>query len=336
MKKVILSFDYELFFGIKSGTVMKTLIEPTNKIMDILERCGLIGNFFIDVLMIKYLKQNTDLRSTDDIKMIEEQLRDMIRRGHRIELHLHPHWVDAKYNGNGTWDFTEFKHYSLSSFSEVEIIQMFTKGVDYLNTIGSAVKSDYKVCAFRAGGWAVQPFKKLQKSFLAANIKIDSSSSYGAYNLHPNFYYDFRNIPLKYAYRFEDDVCKENEHGHFVEVPISFYRHSFIGLLVTFFDTLMHSDFRTKQTDGTHLRSDMPDINCKFKISYLIGLFTNYRMLNFSNISPRNIIRYLNQSKNDVVCFIDHPKDLTNSTIEGISKLKGVAISLTYIDLIKS
>lgn len=36
-KKVIFSYDYELFFGIMSGTVQKTLIEPTNLLLDCME-----------------------------------------------------------------------------------------------------------------------------------------------------------------------------------------------------------------------------------------------------------------------------------------------------------
>ena len=37
MKRAILSFDYELFFGDKSGTVQKTLIEPTNIMLNVLD-----------------------------------------------------------------------------------------------------------------------------------------------------------------------------------------------------------------------------------------------------------------------------------------------------------
>ena len=40
-KKIILSFDYELFFGDKSGTVQKTLIEPTNALLDTMDKAGL-------------------------------------------------------------------------------------------------------------------------------------------------------------------------------------------------------------------------------------------------------------------------------------------------------
>ena len=110
-KKIILSYDYELFFGDQSGTVEKTLIEPTDKMMAAMESVGARGNFFIDYLMFKYLEQNQDERSIHDLDLLKNQVRDMVKRGHRIELHLHPHWVDAKYNGDGTWDYSDYTHY---------------------------------------------------------------------------------------------------------------------------------------------------------------------------------------------------------------------------------
>ena len=93
-KKIILSYDYELFFGDQSGTVEKTLIEPTDKMMAAMESVGARGNFFIDYLMFKYLEQNQDERSIHDLDLLKNQVRNMVKRGHRIELHLHPHWVN--------------------------------------------------------------------------------------------------------------------------------------------------------------------------------------------------------------------------------------------------
>src|SRR5574344_1524726 len=148
-------------------------------------------NFFIDVLMINYLKQNVDQESTNDVRMIENQLRDIVRRGHRIELHLHPHWIDAKYNGDGTWDFSNFSHYSLASLNKKDILKMFEEGVCYLNSIGSEIENNYKVCAFRAGGWAVQPFVNLKYAFLKTGIKIDSSAASGMHNIHKDYQFDF-------------------------------------------------------------------------------------------------------------------------------------------------
>ena len=48
-KRILLSFDYELFFGIRSGTVYNTLIVPTNKLLDFMDLYNLKGNFFVDV-----------------------------------------------------------------------------------------------------------------------------------------------------------------------------------------------------------------------------------------------------------------------------------------------
>ena len=104
MKRAILSFDYELFFGDKSGTVQRTLIEPTNIMLNVLDEVGAQATFFVDYLMLKFLEKENCKRTLADLKAIEEQLMDIVRRGHRIELHIHSHWIDAKYNGDGTWD----------------------------------------------------------------------------------------------------------------------------------------------------------------------------------------------------------------------------------------
>ena len=208
-KKIILSYDYELFFGDKSGTVQKTLIEPTNRMMDAMEEVEARGNFFIDYLMFKYIGKNHDERSQKDLLLLREQVKDMVRRGHRIELHLHPHWVDAKYNGDGTWDYSDYTHYMLSTFSEDEIRTMFVEGVGYLEALAREVQPDYKIVAFRAGGWAVQPFSMLRPGFIDAGIVVDSSSSSGAYNPKKDQAYDFRMMPGKTMYHFDNDVVKE-------------------------------------------------------------------------------------------------------------------------------
>lgn len=42
---------------------------------------------------------------------------------------------------------------------------MFVEGTNLLTNIAREVDSEYKIVAFRAGGWAVQPFDKLKKGF---------------------------------------------------------------------------------------------------------------------------------------------------------------------------
>ena len=140
-----------------------------------MDSVGFQGNFFVDWQMLKYLKEVNTKKTIFDLNMIINQLKDIIERGHRIELHIHPHWIDAKYNGDGTWNFSDFQHYSLNRFTEEEIIDMFVEGTSLLTSIAHEVDLEYKIVAFRAGGWAVQPFSLLKKAFNKSGIKIDSS-----------------------------------------------------------------------------------------------------------------------------------------------------------------
>lgn len=74
---------------------------------------------------------------------------------------------------------------------------MFKEGTAYLNNLAQEVEPGYTICAFRAGGWAIQPFHKIKKGFLEANIKIDSSISYGAYGKNQYSYFDFLDALIK-------------------------------------------------------------------------------------------------------------------------------------------
>ena len=333
-RSIILSYDYELFFGDESGTIEKSLIHPTNSILDTMDKYNLKGNFFIDYLMFKYLEQNTDERSKSDLALLKHQIQDIVRRGHRIELHLHPHWVDATYNGDGTWDFSNYTHYMLSTFTEEEIQQFFIEGVNYLHRLVHTVDPNYTICAFRAGGWAIQPFSKLKSAFQAAHIKIDSSSAFGVYNLKSDQCYDFRIMPQKAMYFFEDDVCQENETGSFLEVPItSFHRNLlYIGIDKVF----RKFHFIEKLTDGTHVRKNDPlNISNNKKIRRLDASFKSmFTMSGYSCISV--LLSLLFYKKQDLYCYIDHPKDFTESTLQGLTILGKIAKTITYKDLLKS
>ena len=199
-----------MFFGIKSGTVQKTLIVPTNLLLDCLDSVGAKGNFFIDYLMFERLEQLEDDRAKSDLNLIKEQVKDMVRRGHRIELHLHPHWIDAKYNGDGTWDYSDFTHYSLYSLSDQERSRMFREGTNYLTNLAREVDPEYKICAFRAGGWTIQPFCLLKDCFKDNGIVIDSSVMHGISQDNRFSNFDFQSAPDKDLYRFTNDVNKED------------------------------------------------------------------------------------------------------------------------------
>lgn len=325
MKKILLSYDYELFFGVKSGTVEKTLISPTNLLLESMDKYGLKGNFFIDWQTLKYLKEANTERTLADYNLIENQLQDIVRRGHRIELHIHPHWVDARYNGDGTWDYTNYSHYSLYSFSTDEVTSMFIEGANLLNNIARKVDPTYSVCAFRAGGWTVQPFSKLCDGFIKAGITIDSSVAIGAYRESPFFKYDFRDVQTScdYAYRFEDDVTKEVKNGSFIEIPISSYSRGFVNKVYDKLFRKLLKKYATPITDGTHKRNDLPP-----------SQNTSVAMVTMSTMCPLSVIRSLRKNKSCMITLIDHPKDYTRSVKWCLWLIGKNYHSLTYKEML--
>lgn len=326
MRQIILSYDYELFFGFKSGTVLKTLIEPTNLLLDSMDKYGQKGNFFVDWQTLKYLQEANTERTLSDYLLIENQLKDIVRRGHRIELHIHPHWVDAKYNGDGTWDYSNFSHYSLYSFPQEEVTKMFIDGANLLNMIAQKVDPEYRVVAFRAGGWAVQPFDKLKNGFEQAGIRIDSSVAQGAFCKSHFFEYDFRHADVAAGnfYRFEDDVIKEQKDGHFVEVPISSYQRGFINKLYDKIFRILFKKWSTPITDGTHDRDDL-DLVQERRIA----------MVTMSTMCPLSVIRSLRLANKSIITIIDHPKDYTHSVPFCLWILSKFCKSITYKDIEK-
>ena len=328
MKKVIFSYDYELFFGIDSGTIDGSLIIPTNKILNHLESNGFKGTFFVDWQMIKYLRKENTERTISDYDKIITQIKDIICRGHRIELHIHPHWVDAKYIGDGKWDFSNFHHYSLWSFPESEIVKMFIEGKQLLESIARDVDPHYEICAFRAGGWAVQPFDKLKKAFVESEIKVDSSVAYDAYYKCDFSFYDFRYNKLKdiEIYKFEDDVLNMCETGSFIEIPITTYKRSLFHKIA---DRLYRviTGRSNPITDGTHSRPDLPT---------LIEYQSNNALITISKRSPLTVFLGVWNAKTDLVTLIDHPKDYSPSNEESFYLLSKIATSTTYFEQINN
>lgn len=324
-KNIILSFDYELFFGEDSGTILKSIIIPTNLLLDTLENNGLRGNFFVDCCMFWALEGLEDDIARDDLAHLKDQLRDIIRRGHRIELHLHPHWIDAQYLGDGRWDFSNFLHYSLSSFSEEEVTNYIVNGANYLNEIAREVQKDYAICAFRAGGWAIQPFANLKRGFKLAHIRIDSSVASGAYGKNQYSFFDFTNAPKLSHWHFCNDVCKPDNNAPFLEVPITSFHRGFFYRVIDGIHRKVSTDL-FPISDGTHRRKDLIEAHHPSRSK-------NVAMMTFSKLSPFSVLISFLLCKSNTITFIDHPKDLSLSLVTSMSWISKYSNCIMYKDL---
>lgn len=216
-KNVILTFDYEIFLGQETGTIGNSIIKPVQLILEILQQNNAKAIFFVDTTWLLFLQEHF----SSDFQIISQQLRDIIKSGSSIELHLHPQWKDAYRTGDNI-AFRSFKHYSLHSLSQTEILGLFRKSKELLENV-----TNQKVSCFRAGGWRIEPFSQIKVAFQSCDIKFDFSVVPGAYLKEGQMYdYDFSKVPRLPFYYFQDEAIKPEANGSFVEVPVSTYNNN--------------------------------------------------------------------------------------------------------------
>lgn len=221
--QVFLTFDYELFFGTKTGSVEQCMIDPTNRLLDLAEKHRIPMTFFVDVGFLIRLWEKADEYSAlkRDQVAIEAQLKRMQSLGCDIQLHIHPHWEKSVYDGE-KWVVNAEKSYKLSDFTEAQIDQIIRSYYAFLTKLTGKAP-----IAFRAGGWCVQPFLLLEKTFQELNIRYDSSVFPGGKFDSEHYAFDFTSVPrFTSSYSFQNDVCFMDNKGYFTEIPISSWNFS--------------------------------------------------------------------------------------------------------------
>lgn len=89
----------------------------------------------------------------------------------------------------------------------------------YLRTIVGA--EDGHLCAFRAGGWAIQPARHTLTVLREHGVSIDSTVAPGCRHTAKGDWYDFRHCPDAPWWPIADDVCRVAASRALVEVPIA-------------------------------------------------------------------------------------------------------------------
>lgn len=226
MKQLILTVDYELFFGDDAGTVENCMIRPVKRLMEVLDVYGGKMTVFWDILHFYRLQQLEgevdDLRF--DRELIEKQIQQLLIQGHDVQMHIHPHWLDARWE-NKKWRFTynRFAIHRLWDEGDAENIETImgciTQSRLLMEKVCRTVQPDYKVRAFRAGGYRVEPFERLVDALRSNHIKVDASTAFGMKSLEPQFPFDFRRLPTYLNYRFDTSVLRHSLEGYFWEFP---------------------------------------------------------------------------------------------------------------------
>lgn len=308
---IFLTFDYELFFGEKTGSVGKCMIEPTAKLLSIAKKYSIPMTFFVDVGYLIRLETESEKHKQlkSDLIKVKNQLTEIIENGCDIQLHIHPHWERSYFNGE-KWILGTSECYKLADFEEDELVHIVSFYKEYLETI-----THKKVHSFRAGGWCIQPFSRFANIFKEVGIQYDTSVFYGGFFESDQYQFDFRNAPQKSMYRFEDDVCVENKNGFFTEIsitslcysPLFYWRLYVLGRLIP---------YRHKMVgDGIFLSQPGR------KKSVLTNFTWNHVSSDGYYASKLKIVRrQLQKNGVDKMVVIGHPKSCTVFSFEQLEK----------------
>ena len=215
--KTLLTFDYEVYFGTRTGSAERCLLEPTDALARVAAKHAAPLVFFVDAGYLLALRR--EMRGDYQLRLAHDavcrQLNDLARRGHELQLHVHPHWEDARWE-NGRWRL-DLARYALHSFEPHEIDDIVLRYLEALRDLGG----DGAGRAYRAGGWVIQPFDRLREALRLAGVAIDSTVYRGGHRGGSVQPYDFRAAPEQSRWRFEHDPLVVDSGGYFLEVPIA-------------------------------------------------------------------------------------------------------------------
>ncbi|MCG6200931.1 hypothetical protein [Psychromonas antarctica] len=214
--KLLLSLDYELFFGDYCGSVENCVIQPTQLLLTLLDKYNYKVCLFVDAGFLVKLKQESHKFPIlgKQYTAIKQQLKSLSEQGHDIQLHIHPHWQDSYYDGR-TWVINT-QRYRLHDFNPQEISAIVKS---YKQELESCSKQ--AIFAFRAGGWCLQPFEKIERALKENDIWLDSTVFSQGHSDDPTRWFDFNTTPDKAYWHFNEDPLIAQENGYFTELPIS-------------------------------------------------------------------------------------------------------------------
>src|SRR5690242_12904169 len=142
MLKAIFTLDYEIH-GNGDGCPFALMVEPTERMLRQFDAFGAKLTIMADVAEILKFRQFAKEQGTDDFHYakIADQLRDAIRRGHDVQLHIHASYFNAR-RENGRWeqDWTEYNFAGLHAERVREVVAI---GKEYLESLLRPVAPGY-------------------------------------------------------------------------------------------------------------------------------------------------------------------------------------------------
>ena len=171
--QLVLSDDWELR-GDGSGNMRRVQFDTIRGLCEVYDRHGIRGSFNAEVL-----QQLTHLRLGDKHPELaalarewEEVIKDVYRRGHDVQLHLHPQWGEARY-ADGRWELSD--RWSILEYDRVSIDAMLRQAKEYLERLFLEINPSYRCVSFRSGSWCIAPSPDVLPALVHAGVVFDVS-----------------------------------------------------------------------------------------------------------------------------------------------------------------
>jgi hypothetical protein len=235
MFHILITLDYELRAG-GCGDVRRLMIEPTARLLDACEEHGAKATVMLEVAELWAFEQdrNAGYKQSlgyDPVVLIREQLTDVVRRGHDVQLQIHPQWIRARWESS-RWNL-DYAHYQLTDFDDAEMVSILRRGKEDLEDLLRPYCADYRCQGFRAGHWNTQPSHRFLAALKEAGLRSDTSVFKWGYAANAATTFDYRlacsNVLAWYARA--DDINQPTSEPTILEVPIATELVRFFRLL---------------------------------------------------------------------------------------------------------
>ncbi|KGY10116.1 hypothetical protein [Vibrio sinaloensis] len=299
-----LTFDYELF-GSGKGCVFQHLVDPTNKILDLLYQFDVKATFFIEQLEVKAIIDRANCylnnqRYQDEANAIYAQLARMLREGHDLQLHLHPQWCGAVYRDN-SWRLN-FDYWRFSSLPErnecngqPSKLDLLIQGKAYLEELLKGYSSNYECIGFRAGGYNLGFGESTYRALKDAGIVYDSSLCPGYVTNSQFSAFDYSNVSSAKPFQLPNGL---------VEYPLVTSSSSIFSKLSI---ARLYSNFKNRKhkmlSGGRGLTSNEPPILGKASAN------SNFDVCLSSSLQVKNFFSITINRNHYTTVLIGHPKD---------------------------
>jgi hypothetical protein len=225
MFHIVITVDYELRAG-GSGDVRRLMIEPTAKLLEACEEHGAKATIMLEVAELWAFEKaaNAGYKESlgyDPVVLIRQQLADAVRRGHDVQLQVHPQWVRARWESS-RWNL-DYAHYQLTDFDDAEMVSILRRGKEDLENLLRPYCPDYRCQGFRAGHWNTQPSHRFLAALREAGLTSDTSVFKWGHAANAATTFDYRlacsNVLAWYSRL--DDINQSTSEPTILEVPIA-------------------------------------------------------------------------------------------------------------------